>query len=162
MLNNLRPSFKAGFGFGLTSAIITTLGLMIGLYASTQSKLAVIGGILTIAVADAFSDALGMHISVEYSNRVSAKEIWEATISTFFAKFVFASLFLIPVLLFPLNLAMAVSVVAGLVLLAILSYIIARQENKKAKGVIFEHVFITIVVVLLTYYLGSWIAQVIK
>lgn len=162
MFNNLRQSFKTGFGFGLTSAIITTLGLMVGLYASTYSKLAVIGGILTIALADAFSDALGMHISVEYGNRVSVKEVWEATISTFLAKFIFASLFLIPVLLLELNSAMAVSVVMGLVLLAILSYIIARQENKKAKGVIFEHVFIAIVVVLLTYYLGDLIAKTLK
>lgn len=159
MLNNFRQSFKAGFGFGLTSAIITTLGLMIGLYASTQSKLAVIGGILTIAVADAFSDALGMHISAEYGNRVSTKEVWAATFATFLAKFFFASLFLIPVLLFKLKLAVILSVIFGLALLAVLSYLIARQDNKPARAVIFEHVFIAGLVVILTYYLGGAIAQ---
>ena len=28
----MKPSIKIGFGFGITSGVITTLGLMIGLY----------------------------------------------------------------------------------------------------------------------------------
>ena len=60
-----KHSLRIGFSFGLTSGIITTLGLMVGLHAGTHSRLAVIGGILTIAIADAFSDALGIHISEE-------------------------------------------------------------------------------------------------
>ena len=55
---------KKGFSFGLTSAVITTLGLITGLDSSTGSKIVVISGILTIALADAFSDALGMHMAV--------------------------------------------------------------------------------------------------
>ena len=50
----LKSSFKVGVGFGLTSGVITTLGLMVGLYSGTASRIAVIGGIITIAVADAF------------------------------------------------------------------------------------------------------------
>ena len=60
----MKHSLRTGFCFGLTSGIITTIGLMAGLYSSTNSKF-VVGGILTIAVADAFSDALGIHISEE-------------------------------------------------------------------------------------------------
>ena len=47
----MKRSVKAGFSFGLTSGVITTLGLMVGLHSSTHSKLVVIGGILTIAIA---------------------------------------------------------------------------------------------------------------
>ena len=54
----MKQSLKTGFSFGLTSGVITTLGLMVGLNAGTHSRLAVIGGIVTIAVADALSDAL--------------------------------------------------------------------------------------------------------
>ena len=53
----MKHSFRAGFSFGLTTGIITTLGLMVGLYSGTNSRLAVLGGILTIAIADAFADA---------------------------------------------------------------------------------------------------------
>ncbi|OGY47698.1 MAG: hypothetical protein A2663_03595 [Candidatus Buchananbacteria bacterium RIFCSPHIGHO2_01_FULL_46_12] len=67
----------------------------------------------------------------------------------------FAGLFLIPVLLLRLDLAMISSIIAGLVLLAVLSCIIAKQDKKPAKGVIFEHIFIAIVVILPTYFLGE-------
>ena len=103
-----KHSFLVGFSFGLTSGIITTLGLMVGLHSSTHSRLAVIGGILTIAVADALSDALGIHISEESENKHSHKEIWEATISTFLSKFIFTLTFIIPVLLFKLPTAIMV------------------------------------------------------
>ena len=78
----MKHSLKVGFNFGLTSGIITTLGLMVGLHASTHSKLVVIGGILTIAIADALSDAIGIHIAEESENKHTAKEVWESTFST--------------------------------------------------------------------------------
>ena len=52
----MKHSLKTGLSFGLTSEIITTLGLMVGLNSSTHSDLVVIGGILTIAIADGFLD----------------------------------------------------------------------------------------------------------
>lgn len=55
----MKHSLKTGLCFGLTSATITTLGLMVGLHSFSGSKAVIIGGILTIAIADAFSDALG-------------------------------------------------------------------------------------------------------
>jgi len=67
--------FKIGFSFGLTSGVITALGLMVGLNAGTHSRLAVIGGILTLAIADSFSDALGIHFSEEFPKRKSGKRL---------------------------------------------------------------------------------------
>jgi VIT1/CCC1 family predicted Fe2+/Mn2+ transporter len=78
----METSVRKGFSFGLTSGIITTLGLMVGLHSSTHSRIAVIGGILAIAIADAFSDAIGMHISEESERKHKPKEIWRATFST--------------------------------------------------------------------------------
>ena len=125
----MNHSLKIGFSFGLTSGIITTLGLMVGLSSGTHSKLAVIGGILTIAIADSFSDAMGIHISEESENVHTAKEIWEATIATFTSKFVFALTFIIPVLLFKeLSTAVFVSVIWGLSLLSVLSFVMAKQQ----------------------------------
>ena len=58
----MRLALKKGFSFGLTSGIITTLGLMVGLFSGTASQLAVLGGILTIAVADLKLKAMGINI----------------------------------------------------------------------------------------------------
>ena len=154
-----RHSIKTGLSFGLTSAIITTLGLMVGLHSGTHSRLVVIGGILIIAIADAFSDALGIHMSEESENKHTTVEIWEATIATFFAKFIFASTFVIPLLLFPLSMAIVVSVVYGLVLLSLFSLFMAREQGEKAWKVIAEHLLIAVVVIVLTHYVGDWIGK---
>ena len=111
----MRHSFKTGFSFGLTSGIITTLGLMIGLSSGTFSRVAVIGGILTIAIADAFSDALGIHISEESENKHTTKKIWEATVTAFLSKFIFALTFVVPILLFKLTTAILISVIWGII-----------------------------------------------
>ena len=153
----MKHSLKVGFSFGLTSGIITTLGLMIGLYSGTHSKIAVIGGILIIAIADAFSDALGIHISEESENKHTTREIWESTISTFLSKFIFALAFIVPVLLLQLSTAIIASVVLGLFALGIFSFYIAKEQKVKPWKVIMEHLLIAVVVIVITHYVGGWI-----
>ena len=155
----MRHSLKTGFSFGLTSGVITTLGLMVGLHSGTGSKLVIIGGILTIATADAFSDALGIHISEESENKHTTKEIWESTISTLLSKFVFALTFVVPVLLFQLSTAIIVSVIWGLSLLGIFSFQIAKEQKIKPWIVITEHLVIALIVIIITHYVGDWIGS---
>ncbi len=155
----MNHSMKIGLCFGLTSGIITTLGLMIGLYSGTHSKLVVLGGILTIAIADAFSDALGIHISEESENTHTTKEIWQSTIATFLSKFIFALTFIIPIILLSLDTAIIVSVIWGLSVLSILSYSIAKEQKAKPWKVIGEHLIIALIVIILTHYAGDWISK---
>jgi len=153
----MRHSLKTGFSFGVTSGVITTLGLMVGLYSGTHSKLVIIGAVLTIAIADAFSDALGIHISEESENKHTTAEIWQSTISTFLSKFFFAITFIVPVILFRLTLAIIVSAVWGLSLLGIFSFYIAKDQKANPWKAIIEHVLIAIVVIALTHFIGNWI-----
>jgi len=156
----LTHSLKIGLSFGLTSGVITTLGLMVGLNAGTGSKLVVIGGILTIAIADAFSDALGIHVSEESENKHTPKEIWTATLSTFFAKLIFALTFIVPVLLYDLPRAILISVIWGLSTLCFFSYGMAKEQNENPLKVVLEHLVIALVVITATYYVGNWISRV--
>jgi len=156
----MKHPFKIGFCFGLTSGIITTLGLMVGLHSGTHSTIAVIGGILTIAIADAFSDSLGIHMSQEYEDHRTSKEIWESTLATFVAKLFFALTFLVPVLLFPSSLGTAITISAiwGLLMLGVLSFVIAKYKKEKPWKVILEHLVIAIAVIIITHYAGDLIA----
>ncbi|MFH1575997.1 MAG: VIT1/CCC1 transporter family protein [Candidatus Margulisiibacteriota bacterium] len=156
----LKHSLKTGLSFGLTSGIITTLGLMVGLSAGTHSKLVVIGGILTIAIADAFSDALGIHVSEESENVHTPREIWEATLATFLSKFFFALTFIVPVLLFELAAAVLISAAWGLSILGILSYKMGAAGEEKPLKVVFEHLLIAVIVIFLTHYAGLCIASI--
>lgn len=150
----MKRSYKIGFSFGLTSGIITTLGLIVGLHSSTNSRFVIIGGILTIAIADAFAESMGIHISQETENQIPVKDIWESTLCTFISKFLFSSLFIIPILLLELHAAILTSIMIGLYLIIILSIAIARERNEKAWKVVTEHISVSIIVIILTHYVG--------
>lgn len=153
----MKKSLRIGINFGITSGIITTLGLMVGLMSGTHLKLAVIGGILTIAIADAMSDALGIHVSQEAAGK-PAKEVWESTLATFAAKFLFALTFMIPVVLISnLLIAVGVSALWGIGALAYLSYTIAKAQGERPWNVIREHVLIALLVIVITYGTGMLI-----
>jgi len=129
----LNHSLRIGFSFGLTSGIITTLGLMVGLHSAVDDKLAIIGGILTIAIADSLSDAMGIHVSEESEAKHTSKEIWQSTFATF--------------------------VIWGLSLLSVLSYCICNKDKCNPWRAVCEHLSIAVVVIILTHYAGLWISQ---
>ncbi|THJ24347.1 MAG: hypothetical protein CAF44_000140 [Nitrospira sp. CG24D] len=153
----MRASWITGLSFGLTSGVITTLGLMVGLNSGTHSRPIVIGGILTIAIADAMSDALGIHVSEESKNNSPARQIWESTLATFLAKFIIALTFAVPVLVAPLDQAILISIMWGLFLLAGLSFFIAKTQGIAPWKVIGEHLAIALCVVALTHAVGDWV-----
>lgn len=153
----MKDSLKTGLCFGLTSGVITTLGLLVGLNASTHLKAVVIGGILTIAIADAFSDALGIHLAEESKSHNSEQHVWESTIATFLTKFFCALTFILPVLFFSLETAVIINIFWGLLLLSGLSFHIAKNSGTKPIKVISEHLAIAIVVIAITHILGDWI-----
>jgi VIT1/CCC1 family predicted Fe2+/Mn2+ transporter len=158
----MKTSLKTGLSFGLTSGVITTLGLMVGLHSGSHSRTVVIGGIVTIAIADAMSDALGIHVSEESKNNGSTKQIWEATLATFVAKFVIAMTFVVPVVTRPLDQAVAISVVWGLLLLAGLSFFVARAQAIPPWKVIGEHLLIGLCVIILAHAVGDWIQGLVE
>lgn len=153
----MRAWFKTGFNFGLSSGVITTLGLMVGLFAGTHSKEVVLGGIVTIAFADAFSDAFGIHVSQESLDHLSHNEVWLATITTFFTKLVFALSFVVPILLFSLPVAMVVSLAWALLLIVSANVVIARGERLSILRVVGEHLLFAFLVIVVTYYVGTFV-----
>ena len=151
----MRDSLRTGICFGLTSAVITTLGLMVGLHSGTHSRMVVLSGILTIAIADAFSDALGIHISEESDRTRTAKQVWGATIATFLTKCLFALTFAVPVLLLPLSVAIIVSLLWGLSILTALSCIIAKSQGEPYWKIVSEHLIIATLVLVITHWMGD-------
>lgn len=148
---------ESGAHFGLTSGVVTPLGLLVGLHSGTGSALAVVGGLLTIAIADAMSDALGIHVSKE-AEQAPTREVWKATATTFVAKFLMAISFVVPVLLFSLGVAVAVSIVWGLGVLAVVSHRLARAQGSRPLPIIAEHLGSAVLVILVTHRVGVWVA----
>ena len=149
---------RTGLFFGATSGVITTIGLIVGLNSGTQSVIAVLGGILVIAVADAMSDALGIHLAEESDPDTDHSHVWSATIMTFVTKFVFSISFAVPLLLLPLGPAVIASVVWGLLVIVVLSYFLARSQKERPLYIIGEHLGIAVLVLVLSHYIGVWVA----
>ena len=149
---------RTGLFFGATSGVITTIGLIVGLNSGTQSITAVLGGILVIAVADAMSDALGIHLAEEANPNTDHLHVWAATIVTFLTKFVFSISFAIPLLLLPLGPAVIASAVWGLFVIVVLSYFLARSQGEPPLAIIAEHVAIAALVLVFSHYIGVWVA----
>lgn len=155
----IRHCLITGVSFGLTSAVITTLGLMVGLHSGTHDKIVVLSGILTIAIADAFSDALGIHVSEEAENVHTHLEVWLTTAATFFSKFFFALTFAVPVLFLSLTTALIVSLCWGMTILAVLSFFMARRQGEPPWKVVGEHLAIAFLVIAITHFVGVWISR---
>ena len=154
-------SIRKGLSFGLTSGVITTLGMVVGVNASTSSRLAVIAAIISIAIADAFSDAVAMHVSEESEGVHTRKDVWEATMATFLTKFAFAMTFVIPIWFLALDIAVLIDIIWGLLIMTVFNIFLARSQDERVLRVVFEHLTIAIVVVLITYTAGSFLSTVV-
>ena len=158
----MKASIKKGLSYGMTSGVITSLGLLVGLYSASSTVGVILAGLLTIAFADAFSDGLGIHISEESSGHLSNSEVWEATIATVASKMALGLSFIIPILLLPLNVAVVVDFIWGFLALMFLSYVVAKQNKDKITSVLFEHTGLAIFVVLGSFLIGEVIKNFIK
>lgn len=157
----MKKSYKKGLSFGLTSAVITTMGLVVGLNSGTGSKLAIVSGILIIALADTFSDSLGIHISEESDKKNKSRHVWEATIITFLSKFLSTLTFVIPFLFFSLKTSSFISIAWGIILLSVLSFQVGKQGKGNPYRVVGEHLLIAVIVIILSYLLGNIISKIV-
>ena len=151
----LRKVFWKGAGFGVTSGVITTLGVIIGLHSGTQSKVAVLVGIIVLAIADALSDAMGIHVSEESEMEHTTKEVWESSFFTFISKLSIALSFVIPVEFLDLSTAILASVLWGLLIISVFSFCMAKSQGQSPYKVMTEHVLIALFVVILAHYVGD-------
>jgi VIT1/CCC1 family predicted Fe2+/Mn2+ transporter len=104
------------------------------------------------------SDALGIHLAEEANPDTDHMHVWAATIVTFLTKFIFSISFAIPLLLLPLGTAVTASVVWGLLVIVVLSFFLARSQGESPVSIIAEHVGIAVLVLVLSHYIGVWVA----
>jgi len=156
-----------GISFGLTSAVITSLGMIVGLYSATSSKLAVVAGIIIMAVADGLSDAVGLHMSEEAEvekgkAKHTPKEIWLTTLFTFLSVCGFSLTFAVPILIFPLKIAVFLAIGWGILLLILLNFYTAKIKKESPIKLVSEHILLTLFVIIISYLIGNLIAMWLK
>jgi vacuolar iron transporter family protein len=145
------------FSIGAAAAITTSMGLIAGLTHGDSARIGIVTGLLVIAIADNISDSLGIHIYKE-SEGASKADIRSSTFGNFFVRLVLALTFVLIVLLLPSNLALIVSSIWGLVLLAVLSYLISQKKNTHPMKEIAWHLAIALFVIAVSKLVGHLIA----
>jgi VIT1/CCC1 family predicted Fe2+/Mn2+ transporter len=140
------------FSFGATSAVTSSLALLIGLNQLGVSKLGIIGALLVIAFADNIADSLGMHIYAESKSKGHPKL---NTLTNYLTRLGITLLPVVFVIVLPLPYAIAASIIFGLVVLAVLSYLIAKFHGLDPGREVVAHLVVAILVIVASQLIGS-------
>ena len=146
--------YETRFSFGATAAIITNMALIAGLRTGEHAKVSIIGGMLIIAIADNISDSVGIHVYQE-SECLEQHEAWLSTLTNFLSRLLVSLTFIALVFFLPIKSAVISSLVWGLLLLAYISYRIARDRSLNPYTAMLEHISIAVIVILGSSFFGK-------
>lgn len=144
--------------FGSPAAIVTGLGLIVGLEAATATKATLVSTLLIIGLADNLTDSLSVHIYQE-SEKLSERDALRTTITNFFARLLVSVSYILIVLSLPTATAIYVSTIWGFVLLSALSYLLARVRGVNPLPEIWKHSIIALIVVATSLAIGAWLPR---
>jgi len=138
--------------FGATSAVTSSLALLIGLTQLGVSKEGIIGALLVIAFADNLADSLGMHVYAESKSRGYSKA---STVMNYLVRLGLTLFIVVIVVVLPTVYALAASIAIGLCVLAALSYFIAKAHNLKPGREMVSHLVVAVLVLVASQLVGS-------
>lgn len=141
----------------MTSAIVTSMGLIAGLAQGGGSKTNIVAGLLIFAIADNISDSLGIHIYKE-SEGASRHDIILTTLGNFLIRLFLALTFVLIIIMLDPHSAFIVASVWGFILLTALSYEIAKIKQSHPFREIAYHLIIAVLVIVGSWFIGSFIS----
>jgi VIT1/CCC1 family predicted Fe2+/Mn2+ transporter len=144
------------FSFGGTSAIVTSMGLIIGLGAARASTATIVSGLLIIGLADNMTDSLSIHMYQE-AERLEERAAFRATMSNFLTRVLSALSFVGIALLLPHMYSGIVALSWGCLLLAMISYSVARARGASPWRETAKHLGVASLVIVASRLIGEWI-----
>jgi VIT1/CCC1 family predicted Fe2+/Mn2+ transporter len=147
--------------YGGTAAVVTSTALISGLSAADATKPVIISALLIAALADNLTDALSIHIFQE-SAQLDQKDAFTGTITNFLTRLLLCISFVLLVGLFPFAHATKAAVVWGMLLLATLTYLVARERKVKPLPEVLKHLAVAVAVITVSIMIGRWIGAVLN
>ena len=146
--------------YGGTAAVVTSMALISGLSAAGATKAVIVSALLIAAFADNLTDALSFHIFQE-SEQLDQKDAFIGTITNFVTRLLLCISFALLIGLIPIVHAAIVAMIWGMLLLAIMTYLVARERNVKPILEVIKHLLVASAVVLASNVTGHWIGSVL-
>jgi hypothetical protein len=144
------------FSFGSTSAIVTSMGVIIGLGAATARTATIVSSLLIFAVADNISDSLSIHMYQE-AEKLDERSAFRATLTNFVARLLITLSFVMIAMLLAYPYAGIVTLVWGFLLLTGLSYALAMERGVSPMPEIGKHLGVAVLVIAASRVIGAWI-----
>ena len=147
--------------YGGSAAIATSMALVSGLGAAGAMKPVVASALLIAALADNLTDSLSIHIFQE-SEQLDQKEAFAGTVSNFVTRLLVCLSFILLVWLLPVSVALGLIIAWGMLLLAALTFLVARERKVGAFLEVVKHLLVAASVVVVSKAIGSWISTTLK
>lgn len=96
------------------------------------------------------------------SEGLSQKRVWLLTVTNFFSRLITSLGFVAIIFFLPLQLSVILSLLYGLTILSVVSYIIAKSRHMNPWHTIIEHLLIAIAVILLSKLLGGFVVRTFR
>lgn len=142
--------------FGGPAAIVTSVGLIVGLNAATSNRTAIVSSLLILALGDNLTDSLSVHIYQE-AEQLPERDAFHTTVANFLARLIVSLSFVALVLATRASWTSYLASAWGFILLAGLTYRVARARGARPFAEITKHCLVALVVVLLSEAVGTWV-----
>jgi hypothetical protein len=146
--------------FGATSAIVTSVGLIVGFGSAEVPKSAIVSGLLIVGLADNLTDTLSIHIFQE-SELLEQRSAFRITIGNFLTRACISGTFVILSLLLSGLPAVLACLAWGLTLLVGLTCLVARTRRASVAMELLKHITLAAIVVLASGLIGSWVGVLV-
>jgi len=148
--------FLGNTAFGISAAVLSILGLMIGVYAALSTKVAIITSIISLALADSLADTYALYSQKKMRGASTLKAL-KFGFSNFFSRFLLTSSFILPILFLDKILGIVINLIFGFTILIILNLLISiYQESNKIKSLLKSLTF-SVIVLFSSYFAGTLI-----
>jgi vacuolar iron transporter family protein len=146
------------FSFGGISAIVTSMGLIIGLGAAGVGAATIVSGLLIAGFADNMTDSLSIHMYQE-AEKLEEATAFRGTLTNFAARVLTALSFVAIVLAFPARYAGIAALLWGCLLLAAISYALSRERGISPLPEMARHLGVAFLVIVASRIIGVWISR---
>jgi hypothetical protein len=144
LLNEPNDILSIGNIFGMISGVITSIGLMYGMYGAKIDKKPIIIGLLSISLSDSISDAIGIYFGTD-------ENIYEA-LTTLFSKFIIPFIMAFNFYILNINEAIIINTILCFGLLIIVNY---KLENNKITKKLINNILFIIIIIFIIFNIGK-------
>ena len=151
---------RQGAVFGFMEGIVMLMGVLIGLAATGERRIAVIG-VLVAGVADAFANTAGFYASEESEKIHTKKEIALSSLFCLISTIAATAIILVPLIFLEMKTAIYFSFAVAIVTLLFIGLYISRQTKQEPWKVVAKYITMGVITAFATHYAGLIIISLV-